>query len=329
VTGPRRVGIAGIGYYLPERVLTNQELESQLETTDEWIVSRTGIKERRIAAPGQSASDLGVIAAERALADAGLPASTVDMIVVATASPDMIFPSTACLIQTRIGADQAGAFDLSAVCSGFLFAYVAGAALVQSGQAERVLVVATEKFTTLLDWQDRSTSVLMGDGAGAVVLTTDAPRGELLASTLGTDSQGIESLWIPAGGSKQPASHATVDQRLHYMKMNGPEIYKFGVRIIGESVAQALKMAGLRDSDLDLLVPHQANIRILQSAAKRFNLPMEKVLVNIERYSNTSAASVPIALGEAKERGLLKPGMNVALVAFGAGLTWGSAVLRW
>lgn len=329
MTGPRRVGIAGLGYYVPERVLTNRELESRLDTTDEWIISRTGIRERRIAAPEQSASDLGVIAAERALADAGLPASDVDMVVVATASPDMVFPATACLIQSRIGATQAGAFDLSAVCSGFLFAYVTGAALVRSGQADRVLVVATEKFSSLLDWQDRGTCVLMGDGAGAVLLTADAQRGEWLSSTLGTDSQGIESLWVPAGGSKQPASHATVDQRLHYMKMNGPEIYKFGVRIIGESVAQALKQAGLRESDLDLLVPHQANIRILQSAAKRFNLPMEKVVVDIDRYSNTSAASVPIALCEARERGLLKPGMNVALVAFGAGLTWGSAIIRW
>lgn len=325
----RRVGIAGIGYYLPERVLTNQELESQLDTTDEWIVSRTGIRERRIAAPEQTSSDLGVIAAERALADAGILASDVDVIVAATSSPDMVFPATACLIQSRIGAVQAGAFDLSAVCSGFVFAYVTGAALVRSGQADRVLVVATEKFSSLLDWQDRRTAVLMGDGAGAVVLTTDAPRGELLSSTLGTDSRGIEDLWIPAGGSKLPASHATVDQRLHYMKMNGPEIYKFGVRIIGESVAQALKLAGLRESDLDLLVPHQANIRILQSAAKRFKLPMEKVLINIGRYSNTSAASLPIALGEAKDQGLLKPGMNVALVAFGAGLTWGSAIIRW
>lgn len=329
MTGPRRVGIAGLGYYVPERVLTNRELESRLDTTDEWIISRTGIRERRIAAPEQSASDLGVIAAERALADAGLPPSDVDMVVVATASPDMVFPATACLIQSRIGATQAGAFDLSAVCSGFLFAYVTGAALVRSGQADRVLVVATEKFSSLLDWQDRGTCVLMGDGAGAVLLTADAQRGEWLSSTLGTDSQGIESLWVPAGGSKQPASHATVDQRLHYMKMNGPEIYKFGVRIIGESVAQALKQAGLRESDLDLLVPHQANIRILQSAAKRFNLPMEKVVVDIDRYSNTSAASVPIALCEARERGLLKPGMNVALVAFGAGLTWGSAIIRW
>ncbi|MEW6515722.1 MAG: beta-ketoacyl-ACP synthase III [candidate division FCPU426 bacterium] len=326
---PRRVGIAGIGYYLPERVLTNRELESRLDTTDEWIVSRTGIKERCLAGPEQSASDLGVIAAERALADAGIAASDLDIIVTATASPDMVFPATGCLIQSRIGASQAGAFDLNAVCSGFLYAYITGAALVRSGQAERVLVVATEKFSSLLDWQDRSTCVLMGDGAGAIVLTADAPHGELLSSLMGADGQGIEYLWIPAGGSKQPTSHETVDQRLHYMKMNGPEIYKFGVRIIGEAVARALKQAGLKESDLDLLIPHQANIRILQSAAKRFDLPMEKVLVNIERYSNTSAASVPIALGEAKERGLLKPGMNVALVAFGAGLTWGSAILRW
>ncbi len=326
---PRRVGISGMGYYLPERVLANQELEQRLETSDEWIWTRTGIRERRIAAPDQAASDLGVVAAQRALTDAGVAAEAVDMIIVATASPDMYFPNTAALIQNRIGASNAGAFDLTAVCAGFQFAFTVGAQMVAAGEAERVLIVATEKFSYLLDWQDRATCVLMGDGAGAVLLSADARQGEVLSSILGTDARGIEQLWVPAGGSRLPTSHETIDRRLHYMKMNGQEIYKFGVRILGESVEQALVKAGLKISDLDLLVPHQANIRIIQSAARHFHLPMEKIMVNIDRYSNTSAASVPIALAEAKETGRLGPGMIVALAAFGAGLSWGASILRW
>jgi len=325
----RRVGIAGMGFYVPERVMTNKELEVRLDTTDEWIQSRTGIVERRLAAPEQAASDLGVIAAQKALADAGISAESLDMIICATASSDMIFPATACLIQMRIGATSAGAFDLSAVCSGFLYAFVTGAQMISSGQAERVLVVAAEKFSTWLDWEDRSTAVLMGDGAGAVVLSAEATCGEFLSGCLGTDSTGIENLWVPAGGSAKPISHETVEQRLHYMKMNGQEIYKFGVRIIGESISEALVKAGLKESELDLLIPHQANIRIIQSAAKRFNLSMDKIAVNIDRYSNTSAASVPIALAEAKQSGRLQPGMHIALVAFGAGLTWGAAIVKW
>lgn len=325
----RRVGIAGLGFYVPEQTVTNLELEKRLDTTDEWIRTRTGIRERRIAAADQAASDLGLIAARRALEDAGVPAETLDVVIVATASPDMVFPATACLIQNKIGATRAGAFDLTAVCSGFQYALTVGTQMIAAGEAERVLVVATEKFSSLLDWQDRATCVLMGDGAGAVVLTSDASGGEILASILGADSSGIELLQIPAGGSALPTSHATVDQRLHYMKMNGPEIYKFGSRIIGEAVTQALSKAGLKESDLDLLIPHQANIRIIQSAAKRFNLPLNKIVMNIERYSNTSAASVPIALVEAKQSGRLKPGMIVGLVAFGAGLTWGASIIRW
>lgn len=325
----RRVGIAGLGFYVPEQIVTNLELEKRLDTTDEWIRTRTGIGERRIAAADQAASDLGLFAARRALEDAGVPAETLDVVIVATASPDMVFPATACLIQNKIGATRAGAFDLTAVCSGFQYALTVGTQMIAAGEAERVLVVATEKFSSLLDWQDRATCVLMGDGAGAVVLTSDAPGGEILASILGADSSGIELLQIPAGGSALPTSHATVDQRLHYMKMNGPEIYKFGSRIIGEAVTQALSKAGLKESDLDLLIPHQANIRIIQSAAKRFNLPLNKIVMNIERYSNTSAASVPIALVEAKQSGRLKPGMIVGLVAFGAGLTWGASIIRW
>lgn len=329
MTQVRRVGIAGVGFYVPEQVVTNRDFEAHLETSDEWIRTRTGIKERRIAAPEQAASDLGLIAARRALADANLSAEQLDLIIVATASPDMVFPATACLIQNQLGATHAGAFDLTAVCSGFPFAVSVGSQMVASGQADRVLVVAAEKFSSLLDWEDRSTSVLMGDGAGAVVLTRDSPQGEILSCLLGSDSSGIEQLWIPAGGSARPTTHATVDQRLHYMKMNGPEIYKFGVRIIGECLEQALAQAGLTAADLDLLVPHQANIRIIQSAAKRFNLPLEKIAVNIERYSNTSAASIPIALAEAKTSNRLRSGMHVALVGFGAGLTWGAVVVRW
>jgi 3-oxoacyl-[acyl-carrier-protein] synthase III len=325
----RRVGIAGLGAYLPERVVTNAELARTLDTSDEWIRTRTGIRERRIAAPEQAASDLGLVAAQRALADAGVPADAVDLVIVASSTSDMQFPATACLIQDRLGATRAGAFDLSAVCSGFSYALATGTQAVAAREAERVLVIAAEKFSSVLDWQDRATSVLMGDGAGAALLTADAPRGEILSNVLGADGTGIDLLYIPAGGSARPTSHETVDQRLHYMKMNGREIYKFGARIIGESVSKALLQAGLKETDLDLLIPHQANIRILESAAARFNLPMDRIVVNLDRYSNTSAASVPIALAEAKEQGRLKPGMIVGLVGFGAGLTWGASVLRW
>ncbi|MCD4812622.1 ketoacyl-ACP synthase III [bacterium] len=329
MTQARRVGIAGMGYYLPENIVTNSDLEKKIETSDEWIRTRTGIRERRIAGPDQAASDLGVIAAEKALEDAQLSADLIDIIIVATASPDMVFPATACLIQDRIGAVNAGAFDLSAVCSGFIYAFVTAAQMITAGTAERVMVVATEKFSSFLDWEDRSTAVLMGDGAGAVILSADATTGEVLSNILGADSSGIEHLYVPAGGAALPASHETVAQRQHYMKMNGPEIYKFGVRIIVESVSQALEKAGLQEDALDLLIPHQANIRIIQSASKRLNLPMEKIFINIANYSNTSAASVPIALYEAKQKGMLKKGMNIALVAFGAGLSWGASIIRW
>lgn len=325
----RRVGITGAGFYVPDRVMPNQEFEKFLDTSNDWIQSRTGIRERRLASPEQASSDLGAFAAQRALEDAGIPASEIDLIVVASSSPDYFFPSTACLIQARLGAARAAAFDLTAVCTGFQYALVTGSQMVAARQADKVLVVAAEKFSTLLDWQDRSTAVLMGDGAGAVVLTADAPRGELLASTLHADGQGVKKLWVPAGGSALPASHETVDQRLHFMKMDGHEIYKFAVHIIGESISETLAQAGLKEGDLDLLIPHQANIRIIQSAAKRLNLSMDKVVLNIDRYSNTSAASIPIALAEAKQQGRLQPGMIVALVGFGAGLTWGTTIVRW
>lgn len=325
----KKVGIAGAGFYVPEKVVTNAELAEKVDTSDEWIQSRTGIKERRIAAEDQAASDLGVIAAQRALEDANIKPEEIDLILVATSSPDMVFPATACIIQNEIGATNAGACDLSAVCSGFVFALTTGTQLIASGTVNKVLVIATEKFSSFIDWEDRSTCVLMGDGAGAVVLTNDTDQGEILACTLGTDGEGIEELMVPAGGSAKPTSHATVDQKEHYMKMNGQEIYRFASRIIGEAVSAGLAKAGLQEHNLDLLIPHQANIRIIQSAAKRFNLAMEKIQVNIDRYSNTSAASVPIALAEAKQNGLLKKGMHIALVAFGGGLTWGSTIIKW
>ncbi len=324
-----KVGIAGMGFYVPETIVANTDLEARMDTTDEWIRTRTGILERRVAADTEATSDLGVKAANRALADADIDPESIDLIVCATSSPDMAFPATACLIQDRIGAKNAGAFDLSAVCSGFLFAFVTGANMISSGQARRVLVVAAEKFTSLLDCEDRSTYVLMGDGAGAVVLTAEAEQGKIISTCLGTDSSGIEYLLIPAGGSAMPTSHETINQRQHYMKMNGPEIYKFGIRSIGESISEVLTRAGLDESQLDLIIPHQANIRIIESASKRFNLPLENFFINIDKYSNTSAASVPIALVEAKQNGRLHPGMHIALVTFGAGLTWGAAILKW
>lgn len=323
------VGIIGMGSYLPERVFTNKELENVMDTSDEWIVERTGIRERRIAAESEAASDLATNAARKALADAGVSADELDLIIVATITPDMPFPSVACLVQENIKATKAAAFDITAACAGFVYALVMGSQFIETGVYRKVLVIGTEVFSRMLDWTDRNTGMLFGDGAGAAVLG-EVPGGYgILGSDLGADGSGGDFLKLPAGGSRQPTSLETLASRLHFIHMNGSEVFKFAVRIMGETTLKALQKAHMSAKEIDYLVPHQANIRIIQSAAKRLKMPMEKVMVNVDKYGNTSAASIPIAMDEAVKSGNIKHGDIVALAGFGAGLTWASCIIRW
>lgn len=325
----KSVGIIGIGSYLPEKVLTNADLEKIVDTSDEWIVDRTGIKERRIVEPDIATSDLAAHAATAALQDAGLTADDIDLIIVATATPDMFFPSTACLVQDKIKASKAAAFDLSAGCSGFAYGLVVGSQFIQTGLYKKVLVIGSETLSKILDWTDRNTCVLFGDGAGAVVLG-EVPEGYgILGMHLGSDGAGGDLLNMPAGGSRNPASVETVTGRMHTLQMSGSDVFKFAIKVMGEAAVKALDDAGLSSSDVDCLVPHQANIRIIQSAAKRLKLPMEKVMVNVDKYGNTSSGSIPIALNEALQDGKIKKNDIVVLVGFGAGLTWASCVMKW
>jgi 3-oxoacyl-[acyl-carrier-protein] synthase-3 len=325
----RFAGILGLGSYVPETVVTNQDLERLVDTTDEWIIERTGIRERRIAAGGETTSAMATRAAERALADAGVGAEEIDLIIVATVTPDMVFPSTACLVQANLKATRAAAFDLTAVCSGFVYGLVVGGELIRSGMYRKVLVIGAETLSRITDPADRNTVIVFADGAGAAVLGETAPGYGIVGADLGADGTGGDLLKLPAGGSRQPATAATVAGRLHYIQMNGKEVFKFAVKIMGESALKALARANVAPADVALLVPHQANIRIIQAAAKRLAMPMEKVYVNVDRYGNTSAASVPIALDEAVRGGLVKNGDAVVLVGFGGGLTWASCVVRW
>ena len=325
----KSVGIIGLGSYVPENVVTNTDLEAKVDTNDQWIVDRTGIRERRIADPQMATSDMSARAAARALQDAGLTAADIDLIIVATATPDMAFPSTACIVQDKIKAVKAAAFDLSAGCSGFVYALVTGAQFIQTGLYRRVLIIGAETISRILDWNDRNTCVLFGDGAGAVVLG-EVPAGcGLLSSHLGSDGSGAELLKQPAGGARLPASPETVAAGMHFLQMNGNEVFKFAIKVMGEAAVRAIEAAGLSTNDIDFMIPHQANVRIIQSAAKRLKLPMEKVMVNVDRYGNTSAATIPIALEEALLAGKIKQGDNIVLVGFGAGLTWASAVIKW
>jgi len=323
------VGITGLGSYVPERVLTNLDLEKMVDTSDEWIVTRTGIRERRIAADDQAASDLALPATREAMAQAGITSEDLDLIVVATVSPDMPFPSTASLLQDRLGASHAAAFDLGAGCSGFIYALSVAAQPVASGAFRNVLVIGAEALSKITDWTDRSTCVLLGDGAGAVVLQPVEEGRGLLSFSLGSDGSGAPLLHMPAGGSRLPASEQTVRDRLHYIHMAGNEVFKFAVRILEEVALKVVGQSGLSIDQVNLIIPHQANARIVDAAAKRLNLPIERFFCNIDRYGNTSAASIPIALHEAVKAGRVQPGDLVLLVAFGAGLTWGAALLRW
>jgi 3-oxoacyl-[acyl-carrier-protein] synthase-3 len=310
-------------------VLTNADLERMVDTTDEWITVRTGIKERRVAAPEEATSDLALEAAREALERAGLEASDLDLILVGTASPDMIFPATACLVQERLGAKRAGAVDISAACSSFVYALSMAHAHVVSGLAERVLVVGADTLSRITNWKDRATCVLFGDSAGAaVVVPSDGERG-LLSFWLGADGGGSSLLSLPAGGSRLPASYETVERAQHFIHMNGPEVFKFASRIIPRAIEEACQRAGLSVDEVDVFIPHQANVRIIQAAAERLGQPLEKFYVNVHKYGNTSSASVPVALYEAVDEGRVRPGDVVVLVAFGGGLTWASCALRW
>jgi len=323
------VSISGTGSYLPTRILTNFDLEKMVDTSDEWIRTRTGIRERRIAEIGQAASDLALPAAQLALERSGIGPEDLDLIIVGTATPDMVFPSTACQLQAKLGATRAGAFDLSAACTGFIYGLSAGGGLIVSGVAKNVLVVGSECLSKVTDWEDRNTCVLFGDGAGAVVLKPADGRRELLSTSLGADGTRDDLICIPGGGSRAPASEETLRDRMHFMKLKGREVFKFAVRIFQELIHDALASCGLNKDDIALVVPHQVNTRIIDAAVKGLNIPVEKVYVNIDRYGNTSAASVPIALDEAVAEGRLQEGDILIMVAFGGGLTWGSAVVRW
>ncbi|GAC1317002.1 MAG: ketoacyl-ACP synthase III [Chloroflexota bacterium] len=324
------VRITGWGKYLPERIMSNDEISETLETSDEWIRARTGIAERRIAAPEETTCTLAVHAARAALDRAQVKADDLDLIIVATCTPDYAsMPATASLVQDALGATHSGAFDLNAVCSGFMYALATGSQFIITGMHKRVLVIGAEVFTRILDWQDRSTCVLFGDGAGAVVLEpTDQPGG-LLSFVLGSDGAGACSLYVPAGGSRRPASAETVAGREHYVKMAGKDVFRFATRVLPESVLQALEQAHLTTDDIDLLIPHQANVRIMDAAARRLKVPSEAMFANVERYGNTSAASIPVALCEAIDERRVEPGSTIVMSGFGAGLSWGTAVWKW
>lgn len=321
--------IAGMGMYVPPKVMTNDDFAEIVDTSDEWITQMTGIKERHFTEGDVTTSDLAAEASKRALEHAGVHPADVDMIIVGTATPDMFFPSTACLVQAKIGARDAFAYDMAAGCSGFVYGLVIAEQFVVSGTIDTALVIGAENLTKFMDMTDRNTCVLFGDGAGAaVVKACDPPRG-LLTHTLGSDGSLGKLLEFPAGGSRMPTTHETVDGGLHYIKMQGRKVYVNAVRAMGDSVVKVLELAGYTGDDLDILFPHQANIRIITSVAERAGTPMDKVYVNIDRYGNTSAASIPIAMVEALGAGRLREGMLAGLVAFGAGFTWGAALIRW
>ncbi len=324
-----RAGIIGLGAYLPPKVLTNFDLEKIVDTTDEWIQSRTGIRERHIAEKGVAASDLAVSAALEALEQAGLKPTDLDLIIVATATPDMAFPSTGCMLQKKIGA-TCPAFDISAACSGFVFALATAESFIKSGLLyKNILVVGSEITSSFVDWKDRSTCVLFGDGAGAAIVSTTTGDHEILASFLGSDGNQSDILKVPAGGSAIPINEEAIAKGLQYLKMEGSEVFKIAVRTMEEAIQKVCEMAGIRIEDIDCLIPHQANLRILNAVADRAKIPTEKVFINVDRYGNMSAASTVVALYEAAKFQRIKKGSLVVLVAFGGGLTWGSCAIRW
>lgn len=320
--------IRGCGMYVPERVMTNHDLESLMDTSDDWIVSRTGIRQRHIAAPEETTSSMGTLAARQAIERAGLTPADIDLVIVGTATPDYQFPATACLIQDALGI-RGGAYDLEAGCTSFMYGLSMASAMVTTGACRNVLVVGSETLSRILDWTDRATAVLFGDGAGAVVVS-QGQHAELVPQfVLGSDGSGAQALCLPAGGSRTPAREETIRDRLHFVRMAGPEVFRFATRVVAESLEQVLAKSGLAANDIDLFIPHQANTRIIDAAVRRLGFPSDRVFVNIDRYGNTSSASIPIALCEAEQSGLLPSGARVAMVGFGAGLTWAAGVMQW
>jgi 3-oxoacyl-[acyl-carrier-protein] synthase III len=322
------VSITGLGSHVPERVLTNDDLSKMMDTSDEWIVERTGIRERRIAAPEEALSDLALPAAREALADAGLEGPEVDLIIVATVTPDMAFPATAAILADELGANEAGAYDLSAGCTGFMYAVAQAYGMLAGGLAQRALVVGGDVLSKILDWTDRGTAVLFGDGAGAVVMER-VGEGGFLGFELGADGSGGPQLYLPAGGSRTPATEDSVAERLHFVQMNGREVFKFATRVLVSSAEAVLAECGRTVEEVDVYVPHQANVRIIDYATQKLGIPEDRVVIDVDRYGNTSSGSIPLALADAKADGRLAAGRLVLMTGMGAGLTWGSGLIEW
>ncbi len=321
--------IKSTGMYVPERVLSNHDLEKMVETSDEWITTRTGIRTRHIAADDQATSDMATEAAKIALKKADLKVQDLDLIIVGTVSPDMFFPSTACLVQSKLGADHAAAFDLNAACSGYIYALVIASQFLKNGSYKNVLIIGAEKLSSFLNWEDRTTCVIFADGAGASVVLPSDGSSKLLAFDMGVDGSWGDQLNVPAGASALPASEETVRKRLHSIKMNGNAIFKVAVNKMRETFNISMKKAGLSVEDISLVIPHQANVRIIEALRSFLKLPKEKVFINIDKYGNTSSASIPIAFSEAEQQGLIKRGDIIGFAAFGGGLTWASAIIEY
>lgn len=321
--------ITGWGMAVPGRVVTNEELSKIVDTTDEWIASRTGIRERRVAGSGETTASLATGAALDALAKANIKPSMLDLIIVATSSPEYLFPATACLVQDRIGAVRAGAFDLSAACSGFMYALNIAAQMIRTGSIQVAMVIGSETLSRFVNWEDRSTCILFGDGAGAFVLQGSDEPGGVLSAVMRSDGSGGDLLSIPGGGSAYSTSLDTLQQGLHFIQMNGREVFRFATRVMSQATQEAVAQAQLSMNDIKLVIPHQANMRIIEAAAKGLDISMERCFVNLDRYGNTSTASIPIATVEAVQQGLVQAGDRLVFVGFGAGLTWGAAVIEW
>ncbi len=327
---PRSVVIQGTGSYAPTKALTNEDLAKIVDTSDEWIFSRSGIRERRIAAADETASTMGTKAARIAIEDAGLQPADIDIVIVATITPDMPFPSTACLVQSQLGVGKAVCMDIEAACSGFLYIMEVASGLLMTGRYRHALVIGTEKLSSILDWQDRTTCVLFGDGAGAAVLSlSDEPGAGIVDFKLGADGSNSDVLLMPGGGCAIPASAQSILDRQHFLKMRGKEVFKLAVRVMSQAATEILEQNGVTPDQLVCVIPHQANMRIIEALSSRLQIPIERFFLNLDKYGNTSAASIPIALDEAKRAGRLQKGDLLLLVAFGAGLTWGAALLRW
>lgn len=326
---PRYAHIIGWGKYVPPHIVTNDDLAKKMDTTDAWIRERTGIVQRRIASDKESTAAMAIHAARAAIETANIRPTEIDLVIVATATPEYPFPATACLVQSAIGAERAGAFDLEAGCSGFVYALATAAGMIRSGLHNTILVVGAETLSRIVDWNDRATAVLFGDGAGAVLVRASERAGGVIASLLGADGSGGDLLILPAGGARHPAGPDTVLSKMHYVRMNGREVYRFATRVMAEATQSVVKRAGWSLDQIDLFIPHQANARIIESAAKSLKVAPEKFFVNLQHYGNTSAASIPIALCEAIDAGKIAPGDRVVMVGFGAGLTWAACAIEW